>query len=82
MIILMRAHVALAEFGITEPVFDSFLGINAQGIGLIGMILNFIVTYIVTMSTPPPPQEVQDLVEQIRYPRTLTKDELSEAASS
>jgi cation/acetate symporter len=80
MIILMRAHVALAEFGVTEPVFETFLGINAQGIGIVGMILNFVVTYVVTMSTPAPPQEVQDLVEQIRYPRTLTKEELSEVA--
>ncbi len=82
MIVMMRAHVALGEFGITEPVFESFFGIEAQGIGLIGMILNFVVTYIVSINTSEPPQEVQDLVEQIRYPRELSAEELREASES
>jgi cation/acetate symporter len=46
-----------------------FLGISAEGIGTVGMILNFIVMYIVSLVTKPPPQEVQDMVENIRYPR-------------
>jgi cation/acetate symporter len=45
------------------------------------MVLNFIVTYVVTKATPAPPQEVQDIVEQIRYPRTLSAEELREAAT-
>lgn len=46
-----------------------FLGISAEGIGTVGMIINFIVTYVVSLLTPPPPKEVQDIVENIRYPR-------------
>ncbi len=46
-----------------------FLGISAEGIGTVGMILNFIVTTVVSKLTAPPPQDVQDLVESIRYPR-------------
>lgn len=44
-------------------------GISPEGIGTIGMILNFIVAYVVSKFTPAPPQEVMDLVESIRYPR-------------
>jgi cation/acetate symporter len=76
MIVLMRAHVVLP--GLAEPILPSFFGINAQGIGIVGMALNFVVTYIVTRATPAPPQEVQDIVEQIRYPRELSSEELSE----
>lgn len=43
-------------------------GISPEGIGSVGMLLNFAVTLIVTRFTPPPPQEVQDAVENIRYP--------------
>jgi len=48
---------------------DWFLGISPQGIGTIGMLINFAVTLIVTRFTPAPPQEVQNAVERIRYPR-------------
>ena len=76
MIVLMRAHVVLP--GLAEPILPSFFGINAQGIGVVGMALNFVVTYIVTRATPAPPQKVQDIVEQIRYPRELSSEELCE----
>ena len=43
-------------------------GIKPQGIGTVGMILNFIVTLTVSSVTAPPPQEVLDLVESVRVP--------------
>ena len=43
-------------------------GISPEGIGFIGMFVNFIVAFIVSAFTPPPPQEVQDMVEEIRIP--------------
>lgn len=46
-----------------------FFGISGEGIGTVGMLINFVVTYVVSMMTPPPPQEIQDLVESVRYPR-------------
>jgi cation/acetate symporter len=46
-----------------------FLGISAEGIGTVGMIFNFIAIWLVSLVTPPPPQEVQDMVERIRYPK-------------
>ena len=44
------------------------LGISPEGIGFVGMLINFAVTGIVTFLTPPPPQEVQDMVADIRLP--------------
>jgi cation/acetate symporter len=49
------------------------MGISPEGIGSIGMVINFIVTIVVTNMTPPPPQEVQDMVASLRYPRDLSK---------
>ena len=45
-----------------------FLGISPEGIGVIGMILNFCVTLFISRITKKPPEEVVDLVEKIRMP--------------
>jgi len=45
-----------------------FFGVSAEGIGTLGMILNFIVTFGVSRVTPPPPESVQRLVEELRTP--------------
>jgi cation/acetate symporter len=44
-------------------------GISPEGIGAVGMLINFAVTIAVSRFTPPPPPEVQENVESIRYPR-------------
>src|SRR5690554_339682 len=46
-----------------------FFGVNQIGIGFFGAIVNFIVAYAVSLATEPPPQEIQDLVESVRYPK-------------
>ena len=43
-------------------------GISPEGIGTLGMVLNFIVSITVSALTPPPPVEVQALVDDIRVP--------------
>ncbi|MEM8722568.1 MAG: sodium:solute symporter family protein [Cyanobacteria bacterium P01_G01_bin.39] len=45
-----------------------FWSISPEGIGTVGMVLNFIVTYIVSRLTPPPPLEVQQMVANLRSP--------------
>ena len=45
-------------------------GISPEGIGGIGMLLNFGVAFIVSSFTSPPPTAVQDMVEKIRVPRS------------
>ena len=44
-------------------------GISPEGIGTLGMILNFIIALIVSRFTIAPPKEVQELTERIRTPR-------------
>lgn len=43
-------------------------GISPEGIGTVGMMLNFIVTFLVSRCTPPPPLEVQEMVARLRSP--------------
>jgi cation/acetate symporter len=43
--------------------------IKPTGIGTIGMILHFVVAYFVSRATAAPPQEIQQMVEDIRIPR-------------
>jgi len=43
-------------------------GISPEGIGVIGMLLNFFVAFVVSSLTPAPPQSVQDMIERIRLP--------------
>jgi cation/acetate symporter len=47
---------------------DYLFGIDPTGIGTIGTLLHLIVAFVVSRMTPPPPQEIQDLVERIRIP--------------
>ncbi len=46
-----------------------WFGISPEGIGSIGMLLNFAVCYLVSKFTPAPPQHVQDLIQEIRIPK-------------
>lgn len=45
-----------------------FLGISPEGIGFFGMLLNFGVANAVSAITPAPPQEIVEMVENIRNP--------------
>ncbi|MCP1367051.1 cation acetate symporter, partial [Halomonas sp. BBD48] len=45
------------------------LGISPLSIGAVGAIINFAVAYLVSNATEQPPQEIQDLVESVRYPK-------------
>jgi cation/acetate symporter len=47
---------------------DWWLGISPEGIGTLGMFINFAVTLLVSRFTPPPPMRVQSMVDEIRLP--------------
>jgi cation/acetate symporter len=64
--ILLNRSVQI--FGTALPLAGPFLGITAQGIGALGMILNFVVTIAVSLASPPPPDHVRELVDAIRRP--------------
>jgi len=46
-----------------------WLGVSPEGIGTLGMLVNFAVAICVAVFFPPPPEDVQQLVEDIRVPR-------------
>nr|HAD50281.1 cation acetate symporter [Algoriphagus sp.] len=50
-----------------------WFGISPEGIGSLGMILNFLICILVSSLTPPPPQDVQEMIEEIRIPRGAGK---------
>lgn len=58
-------YIISVKFGGMDPwLFD----ISAEGIGTIGMLLNLVVTLVVSRLTPPPPAHIQALVEELRTP--------------
>jgi len=48
---------------------DYFMGISPGGFGTVGMILHFVVAIVVASMTPPPSEEMQRIVEDLRIPR-------------
>ena len=59
-------------FTLAHPELDApehwWLGISPEGIGTVGMAINFLVAAAVSLATPRPPQEVTELVERVRLP--------------
>jgi cation/acetate symporter len=61
--------VASVYFDMQPWTFGIFnRGINPQGIGVMGMLLNFAVTLVLTPLFPPPSQAVRDMVDSVREP--------------
>ena len=63
----------IVYFRLIHPELDNaanwWFGISPEGIGTVGMLVNFAVTLTVSRFTPPPPPHVQELVELIRIPK-------------
>ncbi len=63
----------IAFFKLMFPEYNTpeywWFGISPEGIGTLGMIINLIVSLAVGMVFPDPPEDVQEMVESIRYPR-------------
>jgi cation/acetate symporter len=58
--------IAFPELNIPE---NWWFGISPEGIGTFGMLINLIVALSVKSFYPDPPEDVQEMVEGIRYPR-------------
>ncbi|MCM4155184.1 sodium:solute symporter family protein [Gramella sp. AN32] len=56
--------------GILEPLPESewWLGTSPEGFGVVAMLINFVLAMVVSRFTTPPPQHVQEIVEDIRIP--------------
>jgi cation/acetate symporter len=82
-LIFTAGYIALNRsdkiFGTAEPLMQAWTfgsqTISAEGIGAIGCLLNFIITFTVSRLTAPPPESVQQLVEAVRIPRGSHKPE-------
>lgn len=51
-----------------RPASEWWFGTSPEGFGTVAMLVNVVVSVIVSRMTPPPPQHVQDIVENIRIP--------------
>jgi cation/acetate symporter len=64
--------IYIVYFKFVNPAMDNadhwWLGVSPEGIGTLGMLLNFIVAVVVCRFTPEPPQQVKDMVLDIRVP--------------
>jgi cation/acetate symporter len=69
---LIFTFTYIVYFKFVAPEFNSaeywLLGISPEGIGFIGMLLNFASAYGISRVTAPPPVEVQNMIEDIRIP--------------
>ncbi|MEO0967002.1 MAG: sodium:solute symporter family protein [Cyanobacteria bacterium J06639_18] len=70
-LIFTATYIIGVKFGGMSP---WFFGVSAEGIGTVGMVINLLVTVVVSRFTPEPPPEVQALVEDIRTPSTNTEE--------
>jgi cation/acetate symporter len=70
-IVFTAAYIVYFNFVAPErnSAANWWFGISPEGIGTVGMLLNFTVTIVVSRFTPPPPAKVQLLVDLIRVPR-------------
>ena len=75
-ILLMLFYMLKFKFGIFDGGKEAvaglqeqwWFGISPEGFGSIAMAANFIVALVVNAFTPPPPEAVQEIVENIRIP--------------
>ncbi|WP_076414817.1 sodium:solute symporter family protein [Shewanella sp. UCD-KL12] len=63
----------IAFFKFISPELNSaehwFLGVSPEGIGLLGMVINFVTAFAVSKVTKAVPQDVVEMVESIRFPK-------------
>lgn len=66
-LVFTAVYIWYFKFGGGTP--DAYwFDISPEGIGTVGMLINAVVSIVVSRLTPPPPLEVQNLVENIRVP--------------
>ena len=63
---MMKYKLGLFGGGTKE---DWWFGISPEGFGTIAMCVNVVVSLVVSRLTPEAPEEVQEIVENIRFPR-------------
>ena len=64
-LLYLQLNKQLLKGGMQE---NWFFGITPKAFGAVGAIVNFVVAYVVSKMTKETPQEVQELVDDIRLP--------------
>lgn len=65
---MIRYKTGLIGVMDARPASEWWFGTSPEGFGTIAMIINIVVSVVVSRLTPAPPQDVQDMVESIRIP--------------
>ena len=68
LMLFYMAKFKLGWLGDTPPASEWWFGISPEGFGSVAMVVNFMVSLTVSRFTAAPPQEVQEIVENIRIP--------------
>ena len=68
LMLFYMAKFKLGWLGDTPPASEWWFGISPEGFGSVAMVVNFMVSLTVCRFTAAPPQEVQEIVENIRIP--------------
>ncbi|MAB49826.1 MAG: cation acetate symporter, partial [Flavobacteriaceae bacterium] len=72
-IVLMLYYMIVYKTGLIgvmdpRPSSEWWFGTSPEGFGTVAMLVNFVVSVVVSRLTPAPPQHVQEIVENIRIP--------------
>jgi cation/acetate symporter len=72
-LVLMFFYMAVYKLGwfveSVPPSSEWWFGISPEGFGTVAMAVNLIISLVVSRMTSPPPEDVQQIVEDIRIPR-------------
>lgn len=72
-LLLMLVYMIVYKTGLIgvmdpRPKEEWWFGTSPEGFGTIAMVVNFVISLVVSRMTPPPPADVQEIVENIRIP--------------
>jgi cation/acetate symporter len=68
---MVRVHFdSVPWLGLQGIGMEPWFGIQSTAAGIWGVPAGFLTIIVVSLLTPPPSQQVQDFVEQVRYPRS------------
>ncbi len=74
---MLRTYPFFTNMGV--PKMDLWFGLNSVSAGMFGLPVGLATIWIVSLLTSPPPKEVQELVEHVRYPNLKGDTLVSEA---
>ena len=77
LMLFYMAKFKLGWLGDTPPASEWWFGISPEGFGSVAMVVNFMVSLTVCRFTAAPPQEVQEIVENIRIPSGVSTPSVS-----